>query len=451
MKKVKNLNIHNSKPVYPVFTGEMKKDYTVLIPNMLPVHFNLIAKIMRNYGYNVRLLETTGRQIVDAGLKNVHNDTCYPALLVIGQFIDAIESGKYDIDKLALMLTQTGGGCRASNYIHLLRKALEKKGYGHIPVLSLNFSGLDKKYSFKFTIPMAFQLIYSLLLGDLIMLLYNQCKPYEIIENKSDEMQERALKICSDLFKKGAFVSYRKIKETYRIILELFNSIERRKENKTKVGIVGEIYVKYSPLGNNDLENFLRSVGAEVVVPGLLDFGMYCLTNSIIDRQLYGGKFIKANTYSIAYKWALKKQSDVIEMIKEYSSFNPPVSFDMTFEGVKDFISPGVKMGEGWLLTAEMVELIHSGVENIVCTQPFGCLPNHIVGKGMVRKIKEENPNANIVAIDYDPGATKINQENRIKLMLSVAKRNADNNTAGSVEKGVKIPEKPVPKISVNG
>jgi len=289
------------------------------------------------------------------------------------------------------------------------------------------------------------------LLGDLIMLLYNQCKPYEIIENKSDEMQERALKICSDLFKKGAFVSYRKIKETYRIILELFNSIERRKENKTKVGIVGEIYVKYSPLGNNDLENFLRSVGAEVVVPGLLDFGMYCLTNSIIDRQLYGGKFIKANTYSIAYKWALKKQSDVIEMIKEYSSFNPPVSFDMTFEGVKDFISPGVKMGEGWLLTAEMVELIHSGVENIVCTQPFGCLPNHIVGKGMVRKIKEENPNANIVAIDYDPGATKINQENRIKLMLSVAKRNADNNTAGSVEKGVKIPEKPVPKISVNG
>ena len=447
MENTKKLNIHKPESLYTVFTDKMKKDYTILIPNMLPVHFKFIAKIMGNYGYNVKLLETTGREIVDAGLKYVHNDTCYPALLVIGQFIDAIESGAYDINKVALMITQTGGGCRASNYIYLLRKALEKKGYGHIPVLSLNFSGLDKEYSFKFTIPMAFQLFYSIMLGDLIMLLYNQCKPYEIIENKSDEMQEKAFNICSDLFKKGALVSYKKIKRTYKTILELFSSVERRKENKTKVGIVGEIYVKYSPLGNNDLENFLRSVGAEVVVPGLLDFCMYCVTNSIIDRQLYGGKLIKATVYSMVYNWLLKKQSDLIAAIKKYSNFNPPVKFSETLESVRDYISTGVKMGEGWLLTAEMVELINSGVENIVCTQPFGCLPNHIVGKGMARKIKEENPNANIVAIDYDPGATKINQENRIKLMMSVAKRNADNTED---KKGVKIAEKPIPKVSVN-
>ena len=434
--------VHKSEAGYPIFTDKMKSEYTILIPNMLPVHFKLIAKIMRNYGYNVRLLESTGGQIVDAGLKNVHNDTCYPALLVIGQFIDAIESGKYDINKVALMITQTGGGCRASNYIHLLRKALEKKGYGHIPVLSLNFSGLDKEYSFKFTVPMAFQLFYSIMLGDLIMLAYNQCKPYEIIENKTDEMQEKAFNICSDLFKKGAMISYKKLKETYREILEFFNSIELRKETKTKVGIVGEIYVKYSPLGNNDLENFLRVVGAEVVVPGLLDFCMYCVTNAIIDRQLYGGKFMKASVYLLVYKWLLKKQADVIAMIERHSNFAPPMKFDATMDGVKKYISPGVKMGEGWLLTAEMVELIHSGVENIVCTQPFGCLPNHIVGKGMMRKIKEENPNANIVAIDYDPGATKINQENRIKLMLSVAKRNA-----GAAKPEIKIPDE---KILIN-
>jgi len=417
-------NEKNPEYTYPVFTKSMKKDYTVLIPNMLPVHFKLIGKIMQNYGYNVELLETTGTKIADAGLKSVHNDTCYPALLVIGQFIDAIESGKYDKNKIALMLTQTGGGCRASNYIHLLRKALEKRGYGYIPVISLNFSGLDKKTSFKFNIPMAFQMFYSILLGDLIMLLYNQCKPYEIIENSSDDAENNAFDICNNLFKKGKMISYKTVKNTYRDIIDIFNRVKRRNEVKIKVGVVGEIYVKYSPLGNNNLEEFLRSAGAEVVVPGLLDFCLYCVTNSVFNRKLYGGGFIKASAYNLAYRWILKKQSDVIAAIKENSGFEPPMSFDRTLDGVKDYISHGVKMGEGWLLTAEMIELIHSGAGNIVCAQPFGCLPNHIIGKGMIRKIKERNPEANIVAIDYDPGATKINQENRIKLMMSVAKRN---------------------------
>ena len=431
---MKKDNTNREEHTYPIFTESMKKDYTILIPNMLPVHFKLIGKIMKNYGYNIELLETTGRQIADAGLKSVHNDTCYPALLVIGQFIDALESGKYDLNKVALMITQTGGGCRASNYIHLLRKALDRRGYGYVPVLSLNFSGLDKKASFKITLPMAFQLIYSILFGDLIMLLYNQCKPYEIIKNSTEAAQNEAFAICFDFFKKGRFVSYKKVKNTYKNIISIFDKVEIRKEKKIKVGVVGEIYVKYSPLGNNNLEDFLHSVDAEVVIPGLLDFCMYCIVNSIIDRNLYGGKFIKANIYSALYKWVLKKQTDVIFAIKQYSDFNPPMRFDITVDRVKDYISHGVKMGEGWLLTAEMVELIHSGVGNIVCTQPFGCLPNHIAGKGMIRKIKESNQEANIVAIDYDPGATKINQENRIKLMLSVAKRNMDSADSGEIK-----------------
>ena len=401
-----------------------KKEHTILIPDMLPEHFKLIGKIMQNYGYNVELLQTAGPKIIEAGLKSVHNDTCYPALLVVGQFIDALESGKYDKDKTALMITQTGGGCRASNYIYLLKKALIKGGYGHIPVISLNFSGLNKQASFGFTLPMALQLVYSVFLCDLIMLLYNQCVPYETVAESSDCARDEAFGLCCALFKKGRLIPYKTIKTTYKNILDIFSKIDKKNEKKIKVGIVGEIYVKYSPLGNNDLEKFLRLAGAEVVVPGLLDFFMYCVTNSINDRKLYGTKPIKATLYKIAYNWLLKKQVDLIAAIKENSDFSPPASFEETEKGALEYISHGVKMGEGWLLTAEMVELIHSGAENIVCAQPFGCLPNHIIGKGMIRKIKEKNPKANIVAIDYDPGATKVNQENRIKLMVSIAKQN---------------------------
>ena len=433
---------------YPVFTDEMKKDYTILIPNMLPVHFKLIAKVMQTYGYNVELLETSGRKIIDEGLKSVHNDTCYPALLVIGQFIEAIESGRYDKNKLALMLSQTGGGCRASNYICLLRKALEKRGYGYIPVLSLNFSGLDKKAAMKINTPMAFQLIYSILFGDLIMLLYNQCRPYEIVAGASKSAENAAFEMCFNLFRRGKLLAYKTVRQTYKNIIAIFNKIERSKEPKIKVGIVGEIYVKYSPLGNNDLEEFLHSMDAEAVVPGLLDFGVYCLTNSIVDRKLYGRKPVKAALYVLAYRWILKKQADVIEAVENNSDFNPPARFAETFGIAREYISHGVKMGEGWLLTAEMAELINSGVNNIVCTQPFGCMPNHIAGKGMMRLLKDKNPNANIVAIDYDPGATKVNQENRIKLMLAAAKRNEQQNGAEqraiekpSAELQKKIPE----------
>lgn len=408
-----------------IFTDEMKKTHTILVPNMLPIHFKLICRIFSNYGYNVRVLESEGTHIADQGLKNVHNDTCYPALLVIGQFIDALESGEYDLSKVALMITQTGGGCRASNYIYLLRKALQKRGYGNIPVLSLNFSGLDKDSSFKITLPMGIQLLYSVLLGDLIMLLSNQCRPYETTPGATDEAERQAVSAAHKLFAKGRLLGFGSVKKTAAQILDIYGQVKRELTDKVKVGVVGEIYVKYAPLGNNNLEDFLHSVDAEVVMPGLMGFLMYCVCNTIYDHEIYGNKEKLSKIYNIIYQYLLSKEKVIIDLIKKHpAGFRANQPFNETAEGVGEYMSHGVKMGEGWLLTAEMVELIHSGVPNIVCAQPFGCLPNHIAGKGMIRKIKQKNPEANIVAIDYDPGATRINQENRIKLMIAGAQEN---------------------------
>lgn len=407
-----------------IFTKEMKKEYTILVPTMLPVHFKLMLNIMREYGYRVELLENVGKSVVDCGLRNVHNDTCYPALLVIGQMIDALESGKYDINKVALLITQTGGGCRASNYIHLLRKALQKGGYGHIPVISLSIGGLEKNPGFRLGPMMLHRVFYGLIYGDLLMLLANQCRPYEITEGSTDALVDRwAQRLTKEMEGRGP-VRYQRVLESYREIIRDFAALPRYEGQKVRVGVVGEIYVKFSPLGNNNLEEFLLSEGAEVVVPGLLDFCLYCLYNIIYDTKLYGEKSrISVALYSYLYKFLLKKQADVIEAVNQEGTFRPGGSFPHTASLVKGYIGHGVKMGEGWLLTAEMLELIEQGTPNIVCTQPFGCLPNHIVGKGMIRVIKQRNPQSNIVAVDYDPGATKINQENRIKLMLANAQR----------------------------
>ncbi len=405
------------------FTAEMKKDYTILVPTMLPMHFKMLCQIFRNFGYKAELLENYGQNVVDSGLKYVHNDTCYPALLVIGQFIDAIESGKYDPHKVALLLTQTGGGCRASNYISLLRKALDKAGYGYIPVISLNFSGLEASPGFKITLPLLRQLVYAVFYGDLLMLLRNQCRPYEVNVGSAEALCESWTKKLVNEMARGK-MNYKTVKKRYKEIVSDFHNLERTNEKRIKVGIVGEIFVKFSPLGNNRLEDFLVSEGAEVSMPGLVDFCLYCVYNGIVDTKLYGTGKLKSLVMKWVYNFLCKKQNDLIAAVKENSNFNPPTPIDHTRSLVEDYIGVGTKMGEGWLLPAEMLELIDSGVNNIVCTQPFGCLPNHIVGKGMMKPIKERNPGVNIVAIDYDPGATKINQENRIKLMLSCA---ADN------------------------
>ncbi|MGI5959912.1 MAG: 2-hydroxyglutaryl-CoA dehydratase [Massiliimalia sp.] len=406
-----------------LFTKEMKREYTILAPNMLPVHFKIFKMAFALHGYNMIPLETTGREIVNEGLKNVHNDTCYPALLVIGQLIHALKSGEYDLNKTALLITQTGGGCRASNYIHLLRKALKRSGFEQIPVISLNLSGMEKNPGFQLTFSLIKKLVYGIVYGDLLMLLANQVRPYEISAGAADRMIEHWVSELGEEFKDSKNVTYRRVKENMDRILQDFANIPVQKEDKIKVGVVGEIYVKYAPLGNNGLERFLQNEGVEVVVPGLMDFVIFKVDNRIVDPELYGGGRIKHFIASKFARFLMGWQDDMIAAVKKYPQFRAPGRFLDTKELVKNYVGYGNKMGEGWLLTAEMIELVHSGVNNIVCTQPFGCLPNHVAGKGMLRKIKENNPEANIVAIDYDPSATAINQENRIKLMIANAKR----------------------------
>ncbi len=407
---------------YISFTEEMKKDYTVLIPNMLPMHFELIRRVFKIYGMKAELLLTQGQKIKDTGLKYVHNDTCYPAILVIGQFIDALESGKYDPHKTALILFQTGGGCRASNYINLLRKALAKAGYDYVPVISFSLAGLEDHPGFDLSLPVLHRLMYAVFYADLLMSLRNQCRSYEINKGESEKLAQRWTERLSKEMKHEKRVSYKRVKDNYRLIIEDFKKIPRAEKRCPKVGVVGEIFVKYSPLGNNNLEDFLVSEGAEVVVPGLTDFCLYCVYNYLMDTKLYGISKAKYPFFKLAYKFLLKKQKDIIDIINEDGTFNPPTPFSHTVSLITGYLGIGAKMGEGWLLTAEMLELADSGVPNIVCTQPFGCLPNHICGKGMMKPIKEKNPDINIVAIDYDAGATAVNQENRIKLMLANSK-----------------------------
>ncbi len=402
-----------------VFTPEMKQTHTILIPDMLPIHFGLIMEIFRNNGYKMELLTTSTRSVVDEGLKHVHNDTCYPALLVIGQFIDALKSGKYDVNKVALLISQTGGGCRASNYIHLLRKALDEE-FPQIPVLSLNFSGLEKDSGFKITAGMFLQMLYAVLYGDLMMSLYNTCRAYELNKGDSKAVLEKWQTKIAELFRKGG---YRKTKKLYREILADFSQIKRTKEKKVRVGIVGEIYVKYSPLANNHLEDFLISEGCEPVVPAFLDFCLYCAVNTVNDGKIYNFSTKTTKLFGIAYKLIYSMQKQMIKIVREHGEFDPPHDFEDLRAYADKYMHQGVKMGEGWLIPAEMAALAHGGVENIICTQPFGCLPNHIVAKGMSRVIKEAFPQANIVAVDYDPGATRVNQENRIKLMLANARK----------------------------
>ena len=410
---------------YIKFTKGMKKDYTILVPTMLPIHFKLIARIIGNYGYNVEFLENTDGDIKETGLKLVHNDTCYPALLVIGQLVNALESGRYDKHKVALLITQTGGGCRASNYIFLLRKALQKAGYGYVPVISLSFISIEKHPGFSLSLPMLYKMMYAAYYGDLIMLISNQCRPYEINSGDTDKLVKKWTDILLEEMKSIKNCKYSHVKENYVKILDDFSNIPcSEKRDKIKVGIVGEIYVKFSPLGNNNLEDFLLNENAEPVVPGFLDFCLYCVLNGIVDTKFYSIRRLKAFGSRILYRYLINKQVYIRSlMIEKYPHFMPMSNFDHTRRLSKGYISLGMKMGEGWLLTSEMLELIEEGVNNIICTQPFGCLPNHIAGKGMMKPIKERNPDANIIAIDYDPGATRINQENRIKLMLSNAEK----------------------------
>ena len=406
---------------YPRFTPEMKKTHKILIPNMAPVQFRILAAAMEREGYTCELLENCGSQVSELGLKYVHNDTCYPALLVIGQFLDALSSGKYDLDHTALIITQTGGGCRASNYIHLLRKALAKAGYGQVPVVSLNFSGLEKDSGFPMTVPFMAKLLSIIYYGDLLVALKAQTEPYEVQKGSAAAMQEKWLDTICGWVREDRGLSGNEMKGAMPRIARDFASIPVRRVPKVKVGVVGEIYVKYSPLGNNDLEKFLASQDCEVNLPGLMGFVQYCCYNPSETARLYGGTFLEKNISAVLLKYIEGMEGVMIHALRE-TGFHAPLPFRELVKLADGIISTGDKMGEGWLLTAEMVELIRAGYENIVCAQPFGCLPNHICGKGMINKIRELYPQANITPIDYDPSATRVNQENRIKLMLAVAR-----------------------------
>ncbi len=404
-----------------LFTKEMKEEYTLLIPQMLPDHFAMLVSIIRGEGYKVEMLENTGRPVIDAGQKYVHNDACYPAILVIGQLINAVQSGKYDPHKVALVITQTGGGCRASNYIHLLRKALEKAGLAFVPVISVNLSGLESNPGFKLSLGLLRKVVYAIIYGDLIMNVANQVRPYEVTRGDTDAAVQRCMDFLLQDMDRGKGMSFKSMKANFDRIIAEFKTIPVTGEEKVRVGVVGEIYVKYAPLGNNDLANFLLSEGAEPVIPGLMDFIIFKVNNREVDVGLYGGKWIKEKFCHWLQNYLMKYQHAMIDALKR-GGFRAPGDFNELHSYIKGYLGEGNKMGEGWLLTAEMLELIHTGVPNIVCTQPFGCLPNHIVGKGMIRKIKDDYPWSNVVAIDYDPGATRINQENRIKLMLANAR-----------------------------
>ncbi len=407
----------------PIFTKDMKKTHTILVPTMLPIHFRILGDVLQMYGYHIKILTNSGRQIIEEGLKNVHNDTCYPAQLVIGQMIDALKHTDLPLDRVALLITQTGGGCRASNYVYLLKKALQKSGYGQIPVIAASFLKNESNPGFTLPKTMLLQALYGVMCGDLIMLLNNQCLPYEVETGSCERAVDDSIRMAEELFLKHRLLSWKRIAQLMLGIIRRFEQVERKKEEKIKVGIVGEIYVKYSPLGNNDLEDFLLSEGCEVVSPGLFDFLLYCFVNNEFDYQFYGKGAVKAKILQKVNRFLWKKKRQMIELIEKNSDFSAPCPFEDTMKSAQGYIGHGVKMGEGWLLTAEMVELIqHYHVNNIICTQPFGCLPNHIAGKGVMREIKEKNPQANIVAVDYDSSASAVNQQNRIKLMLANAR-----------------------------
>ena len=406
---------------YVPFTEEMKREYTILVPNMLPMHFKLIISVLETYGLHMELLQNEGPQIAETGLKYTHNDACYPAILVIGQFMDALLSGRYDPHKVALIMFQTGGGCRASNYISLIRKALKRAGMEYVPVISFSLAGIEKHPGFRLSLRTYHRLLYAVLYGDLLMNLVNQTRPYEKTAGQAEAQADRWTQRLGRELGTSRRIRTRRIRENYRAMVEDFKAIPMERQIRPKVGIVGEIFVKYSPLANNHLERFLIQEGAEPVVPGLLDFCLYAVYNSVAEHEIYHRGALKHAVVLPAYRLLLRKREEIDRALRQSGVFDGVTPFDQVVEGVKKVISPGVKMGEGWLLPAEMLELAHSGCRNIVCTQPFGCLPNHICGKGMMKPIRELCPDVNIVAIDYDAGASRVNQENRLKLMLANA------------------------------
>ncbi len=407
-----------------IFTKDMKKNYTILAPQMSPIHFDIIAPAMSSAGYTVVVPEVPAKDCVDNGLRFVNNDACYPSLLVVGQFIAALKSGKYDLKRTALLITQTGGGCRASNYISFIRRALGKAGYGDIPVISLNVVGLEKNPGFKLGPKLIQHGLYGLVFGDIFLKCLYRMRPYEKVKGSANELYSSWKEKVIDFLSRPAMLSHRKFSQMCRDIIADFDNLPITDQKKPRVGIVGEIMVKYSVVANNHLADLLESEGAEAVIPDLTDFLLYCFFNERFKHENLGTSKRAVTMSNLGIRFFEWLRRPARKAFEESRHFTPPAYIEETAERAKEIVSLGDQTGEGWFLTGEMLELVNSGVNNVVCIQPFGCLPNHIVGKGVIKKIRSRYPGANIAAIDYDPGASEVNQLNRIKLMLSSAFKN---------------------------
>ena len=418
-----------SSAIYKVpFTEEMRKDYTILCPQMSPLHFDVLEAAFEACGYHFEVLDNDNRHAVDVGLKYVNNDACYPSLMVVGQIMDALLSGKYDLNKVALIMTQTGGGCRATNYVGFIRRALEKAGMSQIPVISLNLGGIETNPGFHMNAELLIRAAYSALFGDIFMRCVYRMRPYEITEGSVEAVHQKWVTKCRE-FVSRKHMNYFTFQKMCRQMIREFDAIPIHEDmKKPRVGIVGEILVKFAPAANNHLVELLESEGAEAVVPDLMDFMLYCFYNQVYKAD-YLGMSQKTSMFSQLGIRALEKlRAPAAKELEKSRHFTPPVSIYKLVDYAKPIVNIGNQTGEGWFLTGEMVELIHSGVNNIVCTQPFGCLPNHVVGKGVIKELRKRYPLSNIVAIDYDPGASEVNQLNRIKLMLSTAQKNLKKN-----------------------
>ncbi len=432
---------HNDEPrtIVPaniervIFTKEMRKEYTILCPQMSPIHFRMLEAALRASGYNIEVLPNDNRKAVDVGLKYVNNDACYPSLMVVGQVMDALLSGKYDLDRTAVIMTQTGGGCRASNYVGFIRRALLKAGMPQIPVISLNLSGMENNPGLTFSYQMIKRAMFALEFGDIFMRCLYRMRPYEKEPGSANALFRKWEDRCCE-FVSGK-PSYSRFRKMCREIIQDFDHLPITDEQKPKVGVVGEILVKFLPAANNYLVDLLEKEGAQAVVPDLMDFLLYCFYNQNFKSDYLGTKKKSAMIANFGIFVLEKLRSSAVEEFKKSEHFDPPAHIEHLGEMAKDIVSLGNQTGEGWFLTGEMLELIHSGVNNIVCTQPFACLPNHVVGKGVIKELRRQYPLSNVVAIDYDPGASEVNQLNRIKLMLSTAQKNLRKEQSGNAAK----------------
>ena len=409
------------------FTKEMRENYTILVPQMAPIHFELIEAAMNSLGYNVKVLKECTEKTVETGLRYVNNDACYPSILTTGQFIEALQSGEYDLDKTALIMSQTGGGCRATNYIGFIRKALKDAGFSKVPIISFNVVGMEKNTGFKITLPMVDKLIKVCLYGDLLQKLLYKNRAYEVHPGESEELFHKWMEKCKKLVAHSSHLEFKQ--SIYDMVsdfekIELDTSIE-----KPKVGIVGEVLIKYHPFGNNFVVNVLEREGAEVIAPDFMGFIKFIATHKITNNALLNIDKAKAAIFKAAIKVIELVEKDLKTALKNSKKgYLLPCDIFELENNVKDILSIGNQTGEGWFLTAEMVEYIENGIPNIICVQPFACLPNHVVGKGVIKSIREKYPYANISPVDYDPGASETNQTNRIKLLTTVAKDNLNKN-----------------------